>query len=536
MKKNSLLFLLLAVFLCCSLPQALLAQAPSGLQAGIQQYRADDYEEALETFKKVREENPASSEAAFWLGLTYKQMNLTPEAIPHLEAASTMKPSVKEAVIELIDALYQTGRLVEARKWLAVAEENNIYPAKTAFLRGMILAREGKHGEAIESFEQSKKLDPAYKTAADFQIGVSLMLEKKFDRAKDRFQAAITQDPLSDLAAYARRYSDIVEQRSFLERPLRFTVSMMGQYDTNFIQEPNDYLGIPLPLPGQLNMGKEYGYAMVTSARMDWVPALKGPWLFNAGVAVLSTLHERFIIAQNGNVPSTNYDMFATSLYMAPGYDFGRAALNLSMNYTSTLKRNPSYERYIDTYNIGPLFRIALNPVNTQILEFYAGYSKKDYAHRANSEAWPYLDILDRDEEDQTSEGFNTHVSWFWLFKNTGLFNLKYAYNKDHARGVNWDNEGHRFSANLIYPVWKALKIQLSGDIYLQDFTHPSTLGIFSGTTRKDRVYTGTAGLTWEFSRHLSALVQYTYIRAHSNLFLYDYNREIYAAGFELRF
>ena len=535
MKKNSLIFLL-TVLISCFLPSTLLAQVPPGLQAGIEQYRADDYEEALETFKKFRADNPSSSEAAFWLGLTYKQMNLTAEALQHLEAASTMKPSVKEAVIELIDALYQTGRIAEARKWIVVAEENSIYPAKTAFLKGMILAREGKHGEAIESFERSKKMDPSYKTAADFQIGVSLMLEKKFDKARDRFQAAITQDPLSDLAAYARRYSDIVEQRSFLERPIRFTFGMMGQYDTNFIQEPNDYLGIPMPTPGQLDMGKEYGYALVTSARMDWVPALKGPWLFNAGVAVSSTLHERFIIAQNGNVPSTNYDMFATSLYMAPGYDFGRAALNLSMNYTNTLKRNPGYERYIDTYNIGPLFRVALTPTNSQILEFYAGFTKKDYANKVNTEIWPYQDVLDRDEEDQTSEGLSTHVSWFWLFRNTGLFNLKYTYNKDHARGVNWDNEGHRFTANLIYPVWKALKLQLSGDAYLQDFTHPSTYTIFSGITRKDRIYTGTAGLTWEFNRHLSALIQYTHIRAHSNIFLYDYNREIYAAGVELRF
>jgi tetratricopeptide (TPR) repeat protein len=534
MKKNSLIVLLTVLIFFA--PSILPAQGLPDLQPGIEQYRADNYEEALETFRKVRQENPSSSAAAFWLGLTYKQMNLTPEAIPHLEAASTMKPAVKEAVIELIDALYQTGRITEAKKWIAVAEENSIYPAKTAFLRGMVLAREGKHGEAIGSFEQSKKLDASYTTAADFQIGVSLMLEKKFDRAKDRFQAAITQDPLSDLAAYARRYSDIVERRSFLERPLRFTVGVMGQYDTNFIQEPNDYLGIPIPTPGQLDMGKEYGYALVTSARMDWVPALKGPWLFNAGVAVLSTLHERFIIAQNGNVPSTNYDMFATSIYMAPGYDFGRAALNLSMNYTNSLKRNPGYERYIDTYNIGPLFRVALTPANSQILEFYAGYSKKDYANKVNTEIWPYQDLLDRDEEDQTSEGFSAHVSWFWLFKNTGLFNLKYSYNKDHARGVNWDNEGHRFTANLIYPVWKALKLQLSGDAYLQDFTHPSTLGIFSGTTRKDRIYTGTAGLTWEFNRQLSALIQYTRIRAHSNLFLYDYNREIYAAGFEMRF
>jgi tetratricopeptide (TPR) repeat protein len=535
MKKPSLVFFL-TVFIACFLPSAVLAQGLLSLQQGIEQYKADNYEEALDTFKKVLAENPSSSEASFWLGLTYKQMNNAAEALPNLEAAATLKPPVKEAVIELIDVLYQVGRLDEAKKWIAVAEQNNIYPAKTAFLKGMVLAKEGKHGEAVESFERSKKLDASYTSAADFQIGVSLMMERKFEMAKDRFQAAITQDPLSDLAVYARRYSDIVEQRSFIERPLRFTVGMMGQYDTNFIQEPTPYVGVPGPLPGQLDIGQEYGYALATSARMDWVPALKGPWLFNAGAAVVSTLHERFIIAPNGNVPSTNYDMLATSIYLAPGYNFGRAALNLSVSYTNILKRNPSYERYSEFYNVGPLFRVAVTETHNQLLEFYAGYAKKDYANKVNTEVWPYHDIMNRDEEDQTSEGFNAYVSWFWLFRNTGLFNLKYTYSRDHARGVNWDNEGHRFTANLIYPVWKALKLQLSGDAYFQDFAHPSTYAIFNGETRKDRVYTGTAGLTWEFNRYLSALVQYTYIRNYSNLFLYDYNREIYAAGFELRF
>jgi tetratricopeptide (TPR) repeat protein len=535
MKKTFLPFLL-TVLMLCVVPPAVLAQGSTSLQQGIEQYKADNYEEALETFKKARAENPSSSEAAFWLGLTHKQMNNAAEALPNLEAAATLKPPVQEAVIELIDVLYQTGRIEEAKKWIAVAEQNNLYPAKTAFLRGMTLAKEGKHGEAVASFEQSKKLDASYTSAADFQIGVSLMMERKFDKARDRFQAAITQDPLSDLAAYARRYSDIVEQRSFLERPVRFTVGIMGQYDTNFVQEPSEYTGIPVPAAGQLDLGKENAFKLVSSARVDWIPALKGPWLFNAGVAVTSTLHERFIIAQNGNVPSTNYDMFATSLYMAPGYDFGRAALNLSLSYTNTLKRNPSYERYTDAYSIGPLLRVALTQTGNQLLEFYGGYAKKDFTNNWNTEIWPYQDVLNRDEEDQTSEGFSGYVSWFWLFRGNGLFNLKYTYNKDHARGVNWDNEGHRFTANLIYPVWRALKAQLSGDAYLQDFSHPSTIGVFNGETRKDRIYTGTAGLTWEFNRNVSALVQYSHIRAHSNFFLYDYNREIYSAGFELRF
>ncbi len=195
MKKNSLIFLL-TVLISCFLPSTLLAQVPPGLQAGIEQYRADDYERHLK-HSRSSGRIPFLFGGRFLAGADLQADEPDSGGLQHLEAASTIKPSVKEAVIELIDALYQTGRIAEARKWIVVAEENSIYPAKTAFLKGMILAREGKHGEAIESFERSKKMDPSYKTAADFQIGVSLMLEKKFDKARDRFQAAITQDPLS---------------------------------------------------------------------------------------------------------------------------------------------------------------------------------------------------------------------------------------------------------------------------------------------------------------------------------------------------
>lgn len=479
-------------------------QPPPTLQEGINQYNADNYEEAIEIFKMVREKEPGSSQAAFFLGLAYKQINDFQSALPPFQDAVALKPPIKEAVIELIDVLYRLDKIEEAKQWIAVAERDGLYPAKTAFLKGMCLAKEGKHTEAIQAFEKSKNIESAYSQAADVQIGLSLMSERKFAQAKERFQAALTQDPLSDLASFARRFQDIVEQRAFIERPLRVTLSMMGQYDTNMLQKPNPYTGFP-------DLGDEKSPAMLTSLRLDYVPTLPGSLLFNASYAFSGRFYEK---------NSTTHNMLANTVSVAPGYNFGRFAVNLIANYTHALRQNPSYKNYSELYNIGPMVRFLLN--KNSLLEIYGGYANKNYFTKSLTP-----------EEDQSSIGFDSYISWMWLFENGGILNLKYGFNDENANGRNWNNSGHRFTLNLLFPIWKNLRAQLGGEAYFQNYKNEHT--VFN-KKRSDTTYTGIAGLILDINRNLSLTAQYNYIRSDSNIFLYDYSRSIYSAGIELKF
>ena len=497
------------VLLTTCFAPASFGQSAGPLQEGIRQYQADNYEEAVELLKKAREEAPQSTEAAFWLGMAYKQQNAFPEAVPHLTDAVTLSPPIREAIVELIDVLYRTDNTQEAKKWIAVAERDKIYPAKTAFLKGMILVKEGKFPEAIASFEESKRLDASYAQSADFQIGLAYMLDRKYAQAGERFRAAVTQDPVSDLASFARRYQDLVEDRSWVERPVRLTLSMMGQYDTNMLQEPYS-------VPGISDAGEQQSLAMLNTARVDFVPVLSGNWLFNAGYAVSSTLHEK-------NVHT--HDVLVNNFSVAPGYNFGRFALNLSANYTHVLKRNPSYERYSDNSSVGPLLRIMLTEQQDHILEIYGGYAQKNYFSA-------HIDP----NEDQTATGIDSYASWVWLFKNGAIFNLKYGFTTENAQGNNWTNMGHRFTVNSIIPLPWRLKLQVGGEFFLQDYANENAIPAFNRETRRDRTYTGIAGLTWDLNKNLSLLLQYTGIRAKSNIFIYDFDRSIYSAGAELRF
>src|SRR3990167_9348824 len=73
------------------------------LEEGIRQYQQENYEEAIEILAKVRQQEPASSQAASFLGMAYKQVVDYPKAAANLQNAVTLSPPIKEALVELID-------------------------------------------------------------------------------------------------------------------------------------------------------------------------------------------------------------------------------------------------------------------------------------------------------------------------------------------------------------------------------------------------------------------------------------------------
>jgi len=505
MKKDAMVFsagLILLFFLVSSSPA--LCQDDKRFQEGVSQYYAENYEEAIEIFQELQTRDFRSPQLPFFLGMTYKQTGDFERALKPLRDSAAMKPPVKEAAVELAEILCRLDSLQEAKQWLALSEEYKTFPAKTAYLKGTILVKEEKFAEAIEAFETAKRLDASYAQTADYQIGMIHLTNRDYDRAKERLKAVVTKDPLSDLASFARRYQDIAEERRYRERPLRITLELMGQYDTNMLQEPNPSTGVP-------DMGEERSLAMLSSLRLDYLPVFSGPWLFNAGFAVGNTLHEK---------NSTTHDTLTSTLYAAPGYNFGRFAVNLSANYTHSLKRDPSYKNYYDEYALGPLFRFLLS--NSHIIEVYGAYTNGRYDDD------PVLP-----EEDQNTSGTESYVGWIWLFQNGGMANFKYGYSDKKADGENWSNRGHRLSANMIVPLRKDIRWQLAGEAFFQEYLNTHTI---YDITRRDKTYSAMTGLIWDVHRHVSLNAIYHYTRGESNIDLYDYNQHLYTIGVELKF
>lgn len=63
------------------------------LENGIKEFKAENFEEALDLFKKAREAEPGSSMAAYYLGLAYKQGGGLKEAADNFRDALRLTPA-----------------------------------------------------------------------------------------------------------------------------------------------------------------------------------------------------------------------------------------------------------------------------------------------------------------------------------------------------------------------------------------------------------------------------------------------------------
>lgn len=473
------------------------------LDEGIRQYRLENYEEAIEILQTVRQSDPQSAKAAFFLGLAYKETMDYEGSLPHFEDAATLTPKIDAAVVELVFVLQQLKKTDEARKWIRQAEQDEIAPARVAFLKGMVARDEENHQEAIQSFENAGKLDPSMAQAADYQIAMCLLKQKKLAQARKRFQSVV-DGPQSDLSGFARQYTDALEKRMEMEKPFRFTVGLFGQYDSNVVLEP-----------GWSGMGgditDEESWGMLATAMADYTPRFDSPFLFSAQYAVSGTFHQKH---------STSHDIITNTIQAAPGYDFGHFAVNFAGRYSHSLLRSPGYGTYLREFGGGPQVKKAVG--KNHLFEIYTGYLQKEYADPAQDDA-----------EDRDSKGMNAHVSWIWLYEKGSFLNVKGEYINEDADGGNWDNDGYKGSVNTVFPLMKNLKLQLGGELFLQEYENNHTT---FNLGREDEIHNYTGSLMWEFMENALALLQYSRTRAHSNLKVYDYERDIYSAGVEYRF
>lgn len=213
------------------------------LDGAIIQYREENFEEALELLKKAETLEP-STLVYFYLGLTYKQLGNLNEAKRYLELSLTRHPPVFDAYPEIIETLYSLERTDEARFWLEEAKKKGLFPAKIAFLEGLILFRQNLLDKAREAFFKAKSLDKDLAQAADLQIALTYASERKIEEACKTFKALIEIDPRSEIAEFARDYLSSLEKIAVLYRRWTLSLGAGFLYDDNVVLKPKDDTGI----------------------------------------------------------------------------------------------------------------------------------------------------------------------------------------------------------------------------------------------------------------------------------------------------
>lgn len=521
----------LALILVLILVPSLYAQTP--FDDGLKEFNQENYEEALEYFLRARETDKGSSRINYHIGLTYKMMEKYIEAVPYFRDAATLSPRINDAVIELIDALYHTDNLVEAQRWIAVTDKENINTVRFNFLKGMVFAKMGKPDDAIRAFETAKKLDPTLAQQLELQIAGIYTEQGKYKDAQDRLRATINLDPATDLALYARDYEKQVADKAEREKVWRFALSMGYKYDTN----------IPTKGAGQLMdlVSGQEGSALNFGARIGYTApfSFKTPFSFSANYSLNTDMYfgKTYSRADGSRGNLTEYNNMTNTFSITPGYSWNRFAFTLPMTYSYVslqgMKGNLFYEElswwnetcYLETNSVTPTFRF-ITTANS-FGEVYVGYMRKKYF---DTELHPEPP----EGEDRSGDRFSGGLGWTYTFKDNKAFvTLRYSHAQDNTRGSNWVNSENRFSVDALYPIIGTLRAQGSADAAFVNYTNDNT---YFSDKRRDDIYTISLALLYGIYKNTDLILHYNYCRNKSNIDLYDYTREIFGLGIEYRF
>lgn len=468
----------------------------------IGQFKHENYEEALPLFKKAKEEEPKSTVAAYYLGLTYKQLQDYRSAIPNFIDAVSTAPKIKGALIELIDCYYQTDQLDDAKKWITEAEKDGIRPAQIAFLKGLVLAKAGSLDEAVKSFENAKALDQAMAQACDYQIGIALLKSKRFVDARKAFKEVVIRDPGTNMANFANAYMDALEKREEAMRPLKLTLGFAVQYDDNVVLKPDDS-----SLAADISEESDYRYVYTARGEYDK--------RFNEAFGV--KLQDSVYYGKQNRIGF--YNTFTNTATIQPTFysEESLTALPVGFAYTEV-----NDKVYLTSPSAGALHNRVINASNMAQLSL--NYQYKDYRWSPTSS-----------DENRDGSDLAGSIGWFLFYaKNRGFLNLRYSLNEDWTRGNNWKYLGNRGTATLLVPIMgDKFRCSVAADVFRQDFSKTHT--VYS-KKRKDTIYTISPLLAYKFYKDWEIQLQYSYIKDKSNVSVYKYTRNLYSAGVEIKF
>ena len=500
----SIAALVLGACMLCSSP----ARAESSsLEQGIAQYRAENFEEALTLLEKSRAEQPESSLAAFYLGMARKQSGDLAGAIKDLSDAATLKPPVLDSYLELADAWHVQGDEAKALEWAQRSEEAGVRPGQSAFMKGVILAAQGKIDQAHQAFEKAKKADATLTQSADFHIAILMARSRKMAGARDALRAVVASDPNSEMASYAKEYEQSFTRLLESHRTWRLAVGLNYLYDDNAISNPTS-------AGAQALIGNPTGqrdHAFLGTLKADYTPMLAGDALFSAQYLLQSTKYG------SGDNPST----VINSLTLIPGYSLGSSALSLPVNYSHVLLKE---EKYQQLFSVRPTWSWLAAPQH--ILQGSLGYSKREML----------FDPLTRDE-DRDASIYTASAGYIHSYGSQGgMASLRYDLSYDDTDGANWKNRGHRVSLNGVIPLTATLKANLSAEVSLLDYLNRNSVIPQSNVRRDDTTWFATAGVTWNLTPNIALSAQYAHTTAQSNIPVYDYTRNTFSTGVEFSF
>lgn len=478
------------------------------LVSGMKNYREGNYAKALDEFQKAAILFPDDPDIPFYTGLTHLRLNQLERAIEYFKKTLGMDPAYLDAHFQLGIVLIQQRAYEDAITHLEEVHKKEADREDLGYFLGLAYYQSGKYPKALESLEAATTKDRNIESLTLYYTALAKQELGLGQEAVGFYSQVITRDPTSPLADLSRRLRETLRAEQELKKRFHLEVTAKLQYDTNVIL---------VPATNVFNLRDKDKKSLAN------LLFLKG---------------EYFFARKPGYDLSASYGLYQAIYYNVKHNDVQDHILSagfLSRNplgVPGTFRFNYSYDYLLQDYSyflqrhtVTPSLLFEWSPSFLSFVQY--SFQSKTFAHE-NTEAFP---------EDKR-DALNHQIGFFqFLTFGGGRNHLKagYFYEREAAKGDNWDYSGNNFLAGFQYAFPKDVQFNLDYGYKPIHYKNPNIFFEEEGK-RKDIERDFTVALSKEVTKNLAVSLEYLNRRNTSHIALFGYKKNLYSLGATWRF
>jgi tetratricopeptide (TPR) repeat protein len=453
------------------------------------------FNQAEETLQTITASFSDDSRAYYYRGITKERQGDLLSAEKAYKKAMDLDPQQVTTHLALAALYYDQKKFLESLEILSRAE-------RLAPQNGLILFHQGRAYQGLQQdeiaaprFIRAALVEPSMFAPAHYHAGQSFKRIGLYEDAADAFSAILENTPDSPFTALAKTGLKEVKKLEQKERGWDVSIHTGLQFDDNVLLEPSDK---SLTQVGESN--EDIRAILYASGDYAWYQ--EAFWTSGIGLSLYQNNH--------GHLHRFDTGSYTPHFYLTRK-DQGREA-RLDYLYQVVLLDQKGYLR---RQSVRPSYRYAPRPEFSS--DFYYEAQRKDF--KPNSE------LSANSKRDGENHAFGTTARMFF---DPLLIHAGYLFELENAEYADWDYKGHRLTVGASRRLPISVLGAINGDYGLKDYSHPNSLSR-NGEAREDKTFNVSLRFSRPISPSKSLSFYYAFTRNHSNLAIFDYQRQIYS-------
>jgi len=480
---------------------------------GLVAFDSERYTKAEALFRLALEGKPGDPDASYYLGQTLIRAKKYQAAEAVFQTMLDADPSAGRAWLGLGIVYYNQEAYQAALASLAAAEDWLPTDPLVPYYQGLAYHQQKAFDQSLDRFSRVLTISTNLAPAAHYYRGIAYFRRGFLEEAQTDFEAVIQADPRSALAKSAENFLFISEE-GVDEEPKwwNFQMSVGSQYDSNVVLLPTG----SSPPGGTTGITNESDYVTVLHARGEVRVQETQRWSIGASYGLFQSLHQDL----------TTFDVQVHSPTVFAQYQEGPVYARLNLIYDIIFVGREPY-----------LHAPAVRPVLT-FSEGKLGFTKVEIGYQNKT----FRNARFANNTFQNGKNWRVGATQYLLFADgKGHARLGYTFDANITGGgtgtpgtassADWAYKGHRLTIGLGVPPIHGTIFDLGFQYYRQDYDNQNSFATSGTVFREDNVFSFTSTASRKLTSNVSAVVQYTYIRDHSNISSFDYKRSIFSVS-----